>query len=79
MAALSMWYHPCAEMVMDKAMIEKDYEVEVVLTVRVKATGMHAAKRVAKAIVPQVASGATLDGFGEVTPGAKVASARQVR
>lgn len=64
---------------MNKAMIEKDYEVEVVLTVRVKATGMHAAKRVAKDIVSQVTSGATLDGIGEVAPGAKVVSARQLR
>ncbi len=33
---------------------EKEYEIEVTLTLRVKAGGMHAAKRVAKEVVPQL-------------------------
>ena len=58
---------------------EKEYEVEVTLTVRVKANGMYAAERVAKDIVPTSGSGATFDGFGEIQPKAKVTGARQIR
>lgn len=58
---------------------EKEYEVGVTLTVRVKASGMHAAKRVAKDIVPTCGTGATFDGSGEIQPKAKVTGARQIR
>lgn len=58
---------------------EKEYEIEVTLTLRVKAGGMHAAKRVAKEIVPQYGSGATLEGFGEYGPtGIRVTAGRQI-
>lgn len=58
---------------------EKEYEIEVTLTVRVKADGMHAAKRVAKEIVPGQGSGATFDGVGEIQPKSKITGARQIR
>lgn len=58
---------------------EKEYEVEVTLTVRVTASGMYAAKRVAKAIVPASGAGATFEGSGEIQPKVKVTGARQVR